>query len=268
VDGVDVNIVKDTDKAGSGISVLDSEIGSSNREVALRAFHTITEKLGKGKPEPTYRGEPPAKLYRNDIALSEMRHREFRHAPNLTKDQLKPFKETIERCCAGFMRRNSALLRKHAYDIDDIRTYALVWTHIFAHKSIPVSPTINDGKDTERLLSSYLKQRFGQFYNTLKSKTDSTCPDTETAYVCLTGEVGEVLSTSDPQEEDSETKPMSKKKAKERLNSKLAAMDHQKLVDSLRENSVSPSRDFATRKLALRLLRQHTESCPSCLANE
>jgi len=80
VDGVDVNIVKDTDKAGSGISVLDSEIGSSNREVALRAFHTITEKLGKGKPEPTYRGEPPAKLYRNDIALSEMRHREFRHA--------------------------------------------------------------------------------------------------------------------------------------------------------------------------------------------
>mgnify|MGYP003417572112 FL=1 len=265
VDGVRITVVKPGEKA-DGISVLDSEIGSSNREIAIKAFHTITEKLGKGKPEPTYRGEPE-KIYGNDIALSAMRHREFRHAPNLTKEQLKPYEKTIDRCCRRFASMNRSLLQKHMYDFDDLKTYALVWTHIFAHKCEPVELKVNDGKDLSRLLSRHLNQKFIKLFSILNNKTDSTCPDTETAHVCLTGEVLDQFSEATEETEEEVLQPkMTHEQIKENLAQRLGALEHSKMIAALQENSVNPNRDRATKLLAKRMLEKHRSECATCLS--
>ena len=264
VDGIKIGVVASGERF-DGISVLDSEIGSPNREVAIKAFHTVTEKLGKGKPEPTYRGEPE-KIYGNDIALSAMRHREFRHAPDLTKEQLKPYEKTIDRCCRRFASMNRSLMQKHMYDIDDLKTYALVWTHIFAHKCEPVELTMNDGKDISRLLSRHLNQKFIKLFSILNSKTDSTCPDTETVSSCLS------FDSSDTDIETDAPGPVNKKKhldqVKELLAQKLSSLEHGRMLTVLEDSSVNSNRDRATRMLAKRILAKHKSECPTCMANE
>lgn len=129
---------------------------------------------------PSLRGEMPARKlhYADNFELVAMRHREFRRSPNPSPVQLRRFQPLAARSAQRFLGLNRALCARHGYEHGDLLSYALVWTISFlglyfkdARSELP--------NENEKLLCSYLKQRFAEFRSLLIKKGRSCFPDPE-----------------------------------------------------------------------------------------
>lgn len=159
------------------VIVAARQLASSKKLDALEAFYRITEVAGYGRPLPSDRGpDPDRKLnINNEFELVAMRHCDFRHAPNPSKEKFKQYETIISNVVRYYGNRagNRALLQRCGYSDGDLKTFALVWTTNYIHKF-----TIEDARDhdNQKLLTAYLKQRFNEFFPLLWKKASCWFP--------------------------------------------------------------------------------------------
>lgn len=258
----------------NSVSVDAESMASSNRKLALETFWKITEAAGYGSPKPVDRGADLEKrIYGSEFFLSVARHTEFRHAPNLSAKQVKKFEPAYMRATRSFFRRNSQLLVHHGYEVADLTTFALVWTHIFAHKHYREEL----GDANERILIKYLRHRFAELWQHLIRQGRSQFPSPDTVHIALMGQVfdenhsHEKYSTDprfDMEEQENIKKEISaarkRKAATKVLRANLQNLPHDQMVKVLHVTANSPCRDYSTRKEARRLLIKHAKGCEDC----
>lgn len=190
IDGFDIDVEKPSglmmevaiaDSLGGipfgGIIVSAEALSSSNKGVALNAFHEITNAAGYGKPIPIDRGiDPDHKLnFDDEFELIAMRHREFRLAPNPPPEVMKKYEPTINNIVRHYYNspKNRPLLVRIGYTEGDLKTYALVWAINYIHKYT----IMNDaGDENIKLLTNHIKQRFNEFFPLLWRKASEWFP--------------------------------------------------------------------------------------------
>lgn len=258
----------------NAISVDSADLASSNRQTAMATFWQITEATGHGTPKPVDRGADLEKrIYGDDFFLSVVRHTEFRHAPNLSAEKMKKFEPIYSRSVRKFYQRNVQLCTVHGYQMSDLFTFALVWTHIFAHKHYRE----DDGANNERILAKYLKHRFAELWQHLVRQGRSQFPHPDTVHIALLGQVIDKNHSRERYSVDPRLKdeaPVSDKKdisaARKRraatkvLRANLASLSHDEMLQVLLTAANSPFRDYATRKEARRLIIVHAKKCEDC----
>lgn len=269
--------------------VIDAaEMSSPKRDVALVAFHILTESAGHGRPTPVDRGaEPTKRIYGDDFFAAAARHTEFRLAPNLGNEKMKQYGSIVARQTRVFFSRNARLCSLHGYEVEDLMTYAWVWTHIFAHKFERQDLQTEKGDDNERLLTKFLKDRFTEFYGHLRRVGKNTFPEADTFSTVMMGRAEVVSEPSyDPRkdptlafsgaetdkpapapEENAEAAARKRKAFANVLKKNLERLgeaDHGLMVTRLLEESRNTQRDFQTRRVARQLLRKHAVNCPDC----
>lgn len=260
--------------------VLAAEAASYKKEVALAAFHVITEVAGYGRPIPVDRGTAPShqQVYGKELFLAASRHTEFRMAPNISREVAAEFATTVMWACRSFFARNTKLCLMHGYQVEDLMTYAWVWTHIFAHRHRIAKPTHKLGDDNQRLLTAYMKHRFGEFRLCLVKQGRSTLPSPDIAQIALMGRVFDANESIerysvDPRKEnaiveDDGKKVLStrrrRKAAAAMLQANLAALPHDTMVARLKEAAESSLRDYGTKREARRQLLVHFKACAHC----
>lgn len=260
------------------LAVLAKELASPKMDVALKAFHVLTEAAGHGSPTPVDRGVKP-KVYGDDFFLIAARHTEFRRAPNLSAEQIATYTGVVQRGCRTFAARNGKLLALHGYEVQDLETFAWIWTHNFVHGS-EVQTT---GDDNQRLLTKALRDQFFFFFTKLQLAQRAQFPDPDTVHICLRGQIFDENHdiekySSDPrldampagvQEDSDEAAEARRRKAKAKiLKQNLEALPHDTMIEKLKEQAESVQRDYSTRREARRLLLAHAKTCEMCAGME
>lgn len=172
--------------ASEHVFVVAADVTSRHLEVALKTFHVMTEAAGFGSPMPVDRGQAPeAKLhYGDNFELVSMRHNEFRRVPNPETGHLLQYKPVMEKACYRFVNMNPDTCRRHCLQIEDLMTYAMVWTTNYIGLYEVANPTNNDN---ERKLSRHLKQRFSEFADMIRKKERNCIPSADAASVAMAG---------------------------------------------------------------------------------
>jgi hypothetical protein len=248
------------------ISLL-ADVTSSDLSEALEAFHAVTTATGNGMPVPVDRGPAPthAEVYGQDLFLVASRHREFRNSPDLPANKVLEYKPVVVRWARSFFMQNRELCQGHGYEVGDLVTFGWMWAHVYAHKS----EIVTKGDDNKKLLTRCLQQRGSELHRYLKKKARDTFPDRQTAYFVMTGEPlssAKVIEidTAPSEQPKAAVVVRSRKEAADTLESRLAALPHDRMVEALTEASVSFNRDYATQQTAAKMLKKHVGSCTCC----
>ncbi|CAB4127297.1 hypothetical protein UFOVP75_126 [uncultured Caudovirales phage] len=247
-----------------------NDIAHKKNPIALMTFHALTNTLGHGKPLPVDRGPDIAQnALDHDFFLGAARHRDFRRSPNLPAAKYKEYKDVMDSACRSFLSKNPKLCAFHGYEIDDLRTYAMIWVHIFVHKYEVIKPTQKDGTDNQRLCMKYLNNRFYQMFQMMERGKVLTAPPKEEVSALLYGQqmddhMGELYVT--PHEEDIEVHVSREDRSSttENLRAKLSEMPHDQYVEHLTRIVAYPYQDVGTRRLANQRLKAHKADCPVC----
>lgn len=264
---------------GPSITLLASDVASPKLEVALEAFHILTEEAGYGRPIPVDRGEKH-KVYGNDMFLIVARHTEYQRAPDMSREKLARYMPVIQRACKRFMSMNAKLLRMHMYEMNDLISLSIVWTTIFAHSSEILSPTQEEHDDNERLLTKHLKSQFFHFYTKLLGENAKQFPDPDTVSIALKGHVLDENHSIEKVAVDPRTEgePVVEEKVETQaavarrrdaarivLDRMLAALPHDEMLKKLRREYENTCRDDKTREYARQRLIDHAKECDACL---
>lgn len=217
------NEVVVTGKKGSQITVVVGEgegrvkldpavITSFELTKALSALHAVTTVAGYGKPSPLNRGAAPdGRISFNDnFEDVYLRHSAFRRSPNLSAEKMEPYMATIK------SQARKALWRWRVFPAigfgeEDLITAGMVYTTSFIHHYAYAADHI----DNIKLLTDYLKQRFGEMAKICNKKAlNATClpqavqpnsirsgDEEETSYIDTFAE-SEEASPDDEYEED------------------------------------------------------------------
>lgn len=278
-----------TDTFDAEVVVLHGKkLTGKGKAMNFAEFHLLTEALGYGKPIPVDRGEDPAtKLHFNDnFELVSMRHMQFRRAPNPSKAELDKYSNTIRLATMNFFRTNESLCRVHMVEIDDLKTYAMVWTTNYLGNFKVLNPIADDENDKK--LHVYLKQCFSEFRAMLFKKGRNTLPEPDTALICTYGhtvdenagaerfttDLRETFDAEDRQKIaeyqtrrnklDLATPSKRKQSASDLLSSLLSELPHDELVSRLSSAAENHKIHIDARREANRQLRAHVESCEEC----
>jgi hypothetical protein len=118
---------------------------------------------------PTDRGPTPTTKarFKDEFEFVAFRHMEFRRTSNPTSLQLKAYEPIIVATSANFFRKSKNLCMDHMMDIDDLKTYATMWTvnYIGLYELPP-----DTGDQNFKLLRTYLSQRFNELRGLLWKK--------------------------------------------------------------------------------------------------
>jgi hypothetical protein len=271
------------------VVVFSNEMTGKKTDVAVAAFHRVTETAGYGKPVPLDRGAEPEKNangnprklhYRDEPLLVAIRHTEFRRSPNPPDDRWKLYRPTIEKTSWAFMRLNYELCLRNGLGIDDLMSHARCWTVNFCARYETPTPV---NHDNERKLYAYLQQRFANDLRMiLKKKERSVLPDAETVAVALYGrpdhwtqdpqalmeeaEAAQEEPPGDPDrcELDLSSASARRDSAAKLLQKLLDELPHDRFVEVLTETAQNTAFDIITRKEASRRLRVHLDDCETC----
>ncbi len=146
--------------AATALAVDLESIWSRDMGVALQAFHTVTQALGWGSPEPVPARTKPAELTHHDFW---MRHTEVAISPNPDPEVFTRYKPIINMRVRRFCYHpnNRRLLWEIGMDEDDIRSLVMTWVVSFEclHKIL-----LSTDFDNEKLLHSYLEQRLAELH--------------------------------------------------------------------------------------------------------
>lgn len=259
----DILVVDDQTVLQDGVLCIPA--GSLNRIKDLDTFHVVTEHIGKGRPIPVSRGEPPsrAEIYNQDFFLTVVRHRDFRNAPDLNKEKIKEYEPIVKRWASNFFYINRGLCAAHGYQKEDLLTFGWVWAHVFVHKGEGAFK-----EENRVLLNTYLKQRGAELYKILGRQLAAIIPEKRAAHFSLTGEVTEDLSFEEEPERLSPAYIASKKEMRKTLKERLTQLPHAKMVSALISAVRSPERDYATQTIALNLLKEHAATCDECYTRD
>ena len=263
--------------------VLAKELASPQAPVALAAFHVITEAAGFGRPLPVDRGpEPEKKLsYHDNFELVSLRHREFRRVPNPDPVELAGYKKVMEQACYRFVNMNQELCRRNCLLVEDLMTYAQVWTCNYLGLYKVAVETVNDNI---RKLRAHLKQRFAEFAKMIQKKERDCFPAPDTVHIALLGkpidenhrlESFSIDPTLDEgvdtdyikrhSELDLSNDDTRRNSAVVLLAKNLKSMPHDKMIQVLTEAAANNSLCADARSEANRQLRLHERSCNVCI---
>lgn len=268
-DGKDVNVVvllDENDPAPSdAVRILSSTITQRDRSKALDTFHQLTKMWGYGTPKPVNRGPDPGKnlCYKNEFELVAMRHSQFRRVNNPTAEQFAYYRPTMEKAVHHFMRYNHKMCKWNMLEFNDLMTYALVYTSNYLGLFRILKPSEGDN---ERLLYTYLLQKFAEFAGVLLKKGRNCYPDYETCYIAMPKYSMEPLQKEKPQKRETiKQRKLRKSEAVRILAEKLATFTHEQLLETLVGVIESKFQHPDARKEAARQLKLHQKNCNACI---
>ena len=212
-----------------------------------KVFYGITELLGYGRPEITLRGEAPSRSIRSntdDFDLVIMRHCEFRRVPNPPQEVMDFYRNTQNIAVRNFYSGNQAFCKTIGLEVEDLMTYAQVWTCNF-HGLFAIRESKAD--DNKRLLHNYIKQRFNELRAGWFKRLKNTNHDAESMDLFYTDI-----------ESSNQSSPA------ELLTEKLNELPHEELVRVLAFASTNRSLGRETRAEAKARLHRHKKSCKYC----
>jgi hypothetical protein len=293
--GVSV-VIKGSPVAEGSLVVNGSDITHRALKVALEAFASLQQALGFEPKLPVDRGAiPERRPYGDDFDLVVWRHTEFRRSPNPDRQKLEKYKSTAEKASWKFYRSNQRLCADHMLQVEDlIFGYALVWTtNYIALYEIPAERALQN--DNERLLYTYLTQRFAEFRTSLNRKGRNELPVLDAAFIGLRGrpydysnktswlterdeavqQTRPMLDVDDTDDEDEDyvarhreldvSSPNARRaSATQLLETQLASLPHDEMVSLLTAASENGRIHVDARKEAGRRLRAHVQSCCAC----
>lgn len=264
VQGTRVRVVRgDVDIDEPGSYALHSEIASPDVEDAIPAFRLLALSVGASTAPPVDRGPVPPPG-RRDYFYAIVRHTEFRHAPDLPPAKLEAWRDVVEQECSACWWRYRSIMCTHGYEIGDLRSFALAWACIFAHKGDPgVRGRAQNLSDSAKMLRRYLRQRFTYLIDRLARSLRDAAPAPHHA-IQLHSEEGEIKDAYAEEEEQAAIKAMPRTRARALLAQRLAALPHDSLISALQAQIDSDNRDHATKHMARVLLRNHRAGCATC----
>ncbi len=271
--------------------------------IGLAAFAELQVALGFEAKSPINRGPILDRKLSNgeDSDLAAFRHTEFRRVPNPSDEKLGSYQWLINQASKEFFTSFQWLCQDHMLDIDDLKTHASIWTCNFIglYERSELTQTEND-----KLLHSYLNQRFNEFRIILNNKARNELPSIDAAHIALHGrpyehrDLGshphrgkEVMKgggavgcqgawdvAPEREEEgdfgedlDDDTKRAIAENAAVRaavsaqeLLERLAELGHDKMVEVLTEKMESNRIHPDAQRLAEKMLESHKEGCTSC----
>lgn len=158
-----------TDAPPSGPSEVAVEVSakdllSRKPEVVAAAFARITEAGGYGALAPISRGPARAKRpYGDDHDSVAWREGTFRRSPNPSPEVYQQTDKIVGTCVRFFYFKNKQLCMRLSFDVDDLKTFAQVWTaNFFATSRIVDEPMSSEGN--QKLLYRHLRQHFAWLY--------------------------------------------------------------------------------------------------------
>jgi hypothetical protein len=178
----------DSPAAASGVVVIESaEITGRNIANAVQVFRKLVEVLGYKYKSPIVRGTRDKKaMYVNEFDLVAFRHNDFRRVPNPSKPELAKYEKVIQNACKSFLRTSQNLCEDSMLEFADLITYAQVWTCNYLGL-FELSEADATDSGNEKLLMSYLVQRFGEFRLLLKKRGRSVFVSSEDVSIAFFG---------------------------------------------------------------------------------
>ena len=253
--------------AASGhLTILAKELASTDAQIALKTFHTITQAAGWGTPIPVNRGaDPTASLhYHDNFELISFRHCEFRRVPNPPPAELAQYDKVVAGACYRFFQKNIALCDRNGIELEDLETYAKIWTcnYLGLYKV-----AIETKNDNIRKLRVHLGQRFTELFCMITKKERNCLPTNEACQIAFFGTIvdrnHEIEGFSvDPRRE--EYVPRWHDDPPEYLTKYLARLPHDKLLDTLMGVITNSTHPPEARAEATARLRLHQEKCEVC----
>lgn len=275
-------------KSGGRIARLDCfKLASCDPKQAIHEIHRFTRAIGLGTPLQPRVVELIDRMNATDYEGVSMRLTQFQRTVNPPADVLRRYEPVIRSVARRAAARYSRLLRRMSMDVDDLVTIGTIYFcnhwHQYAEKSA-------DGLN-EKFLVHSLQQQFGRWYQVTWRKLaniDGSGSGLEVGDYCgqpvlggqteknrlgeaiysipmediLSGE--EVVPASSVDQEESAEQEV-RRNVTAALEAQLAAMPHDKWVETLREVSANEFLAYDARKEADRRLKQHRHSCSSCL---
>jgi len=157
-----------------------------NLSTALAAFAELQVALGFEASSPVNRGPVLDRKLSNgeDSDLAAFRHTEFRRVPNPSDEKLASYQWLITQASKEFFSRDQWRCQDHMLDIDDLKSHAAIWTCNFIglYERADLTQTAND-----KLLHTYLIQRFNEFRTILINKGRNELPKPDDASIALYG---------------------------------------------------------------------------------
>ncbi len=154
-------------------------------EDAMTAFWDITEKAGVGKPHPQFRPQHKGALaVHEDNDLVAMRHTEFRRVPNQPEIfNRQDYKKIVNWAAGRFYRFNKQQLMRLGYELEDLKTYA--WLYTMNFHGLWRDVTADDEKNG-KALCNYLHQKFFTDFRRLVGRNcQNVIVDAETVALSL-----------------------------------------------------------------------------------
>jgi hypothetical protein len=131
---------------------------STDPDLSLPEFHTLTQPAGYGKPIPVSRQHNFPKGNAKDFFLTIIRHKEFRNAPDLDNDTIKKYHRIITNCAYAFKNRHYQILQDMGIEFKELYHWGLIWAHNFHHK---YRALFASEETNQCYLAQHIKQRFG-----------------------------------------------------------------------------------------------------------
>lgn len=236
------------------------------------------------------RGTEPIKVRaRDEFELVAFRHSELRRVPNPDPARLEFYEATIASSCANFYRRCKNLCTDSMYEIDDLKSFAYIWTCNY----IGLYQLPSDENDQNlKLLRTYLSQRFNELRKLLWKKGKNIFAHYDEASILLTGapfyqikqqriedlndfDYIDFISIPEPQPVDQaylnrhrgyETNSVEKRKenASKALQEGLTKLGHERMLEVLIEASGNVRIHPDAQKYAAKKLKEHAEKCEQC----
>jgi hypothetical protein len=258
-----------------GVICLDlDKINSKDESLFLSEFHKLTQILNLGKPNLPKRAPPSIKKIKSseDFQSVALRHSEFGRAPNPKPEHLLKYNKPIKISSSSFLRKNRSLCAKFGYGMNDLVSFAQVWTVSWmAHTELP--SCLNRDEENPVLLMVNLKKRFLDLFALMKRREKLLEPDQQTVFIHMGGKTFDLNKVEDeeinyledltPSQED-----LRRKTASLKLESGLAQMPHEKLLLTLETYSKSLHAHPDAAKEALKRLKAHQSKCQECLGQE
>jgi hypothetical protein len=236
-------------------------------------------------PEPIIKARS-----KDEIDLVVFRHMEFRRVPDPDPVRLQYYESTITSTAATFYRRNRNLCTDSMYEIDDLKTFAYVWTCNF----IGLYELPSDAEDQNlKLLRTYIGQRFNELRKLLWKKGRNVFAHYDEAAILLTGapfkawprprgdfsdggfNIIDSLSIPEPEPLDQaylnrhrgyEVNSVERRKeaAAKALQEGLTKLGHDRMIEVLVEAKSNIRIHPDAQKHAAKKLVEHNEQCEQC----
>jgi hypothetical protein len=179
-------VIGNTDLPEGALLINAKDLTSRNLRDSFEAFKVLQRELGFEPKLPVNRGKLPEHKLANgeDFDLAAIRHTRFRRSPDPAPEKFVIYRDVMVRACRRFYRLNQRRCDDHVLVEDDLMTYALAWmTQFCALYEMSDKPQT----ENEKLLYTYLMQRFDEFQQLLTGKEKNELAKLDDAYIGTRG---------------------------------------------------------------------------------